>query len=164
MIVELRELLLGTLEEIFSLIFILFSEHLSADTIAGHKVSFPLAFPPQGVRSISYTSRKGHKRVPGQSKRYNPGDIPSQGMNSVELSLSEQWVNGPRMMESIEPKFGTMPEKCSKEMKNRVSHSLLVNCNPTSIGNILQCQNFSSLERLRQSLPMLLMLFPLTLY
>ena len=69
-------------------------------------------------------------------------------MNPVELSMCEQWVNGPRMIESIEPKFGTILEKCSEEMKTRVSHNLLVNSNPTSIGNMLQCQNFSSLERM----------------
>ena len=62
--------------------------------------------------------------------------------------MCEQWVNGPKTIESTEPKFGAMLEKCSEEMRTRVSHNLLVNSNPMSIGNILQCQNFSSLERL----------------
>ena len=69
-------------------------------------------------------------------------------MNPVELSMCEQWINGPKVIERTEPKFGAMLEKCSEVMWTRVSHKLLVNSNPTSIGNIVQCQNFSSLERL----------------
>ena len=69
-------------------------------------------------------------------------------MNPAELSVCEQWLNGPSTIEMTGPKFAAMPEKCSEEMQTMASHNLLINSNPASIGNIICCQNFSSFERL----------------
>ena len=87
------------------------------------------------------------------SGRDNPADIPSRGCTPQQLSESQLWRSGPEWLKTIEmPKpealEDQMPEGCQVEMKAETSHGLLVATESAGIGQIIRCENFSSLTRL----------------
>ncbi len=90
----------------------------------------------------------------------NPADIPSRGILPTELASSELWWSGPKWLTSMEnPSNGScdvMPEECRNEMKvkdqnalNKQSLStLVVHGSKNSLSDVINCKDYSSLERL----------------
>ncbi len=89
---------------------------------------------------------------PGKS---NPADLPSRGLNMLEMSVSQLWRTGPGWLNCDAPSFSdngvtSMPELCVSELKKSgtVSHDLLTIETKPSVGEMILCENFSSLQRL----------------
>ena len=82
----------------------------------------------------------------------NPANMPSRGTSSKDLETSLTWRHGPDWL----PKFSSadlsddlpMPEDCIAEMKSSVSHSLLVETESRGIGNLMECERYSKLQKL----------------
>ena len=82
--------------------------------------------------------------------RENPADLPSRGLTMQELATSGLWLSGPawlkdKLYHSPEP---PLPEECLLEMKLKTTHGLLISNDSPSIEEIIDCTNFSSLNRL----------------
>ena len=88
----------------------------------------------------------------------NPADMPSRGMDPLQLVNNPFWFNGPRWLcESSSEELSDscipehVPECCATELKVKdsrrcpESHSLLVSDHKDSM---IRCENFSSLKRL----------------
>lgn len=93
------------------------------------------------------------RHCPGEE---NPADIPSRGMGASELSKSHLWLRGPNWLcdcldlpEELEVDTST-PEECCQEMKSKnVAHSLLAQqVDRPRIGQLMNCKDFSSLNKL----------------
>ena len=90
---------------------------------------------------------------PGQ---HNPADIPSRGHTPQQLLESSLWRSGPEWLKSsklneAEPLELPMPEDCQIEMKTdkaETAHGLQTMAEPPGIGQLMACENFSSLSRL----------------
>ena len=87
------------------------------------------------------------------SGKSNPADAPSRGLTPLELSVNPLWRNGPDWLAADEPEADVpelpMPMECVAEMKARCQksmHSLLVTKEQTGLGQILKCENFSTLK------------------
>ena len=104
------------------------------------------------IRKLTPLSRWRH--CPG---RVNPADLPSRGMSPMELSSSPLWLCGPHWMpatttespEELQPQ--DMPAECAVEMKviiRRQLHTLIASNQPTGLGEMIKCENFSTLTRL----------------
>ena len=84
----------------------------------------------------------------------NPADLPSRGITMLELSASKLWHSGPKWLHVDVPPHSieslTMPESCTHELKLKPnpSHNLLVTEKMTTIGSVMQCEDFSDLQRL----------------
>ena len=82
----------------------------------------------------------------------NPADLPSRGLTPCELAASQLWRNGPDWLKkkelTCEDLEVQMPEECKTEMKVEVSHSLLAKMTALGIGQLLDCEDFSSFCRL----------------
>ena len=100
------------------------------------------------------------KHCPGTD---NPADLPSRGVDCCKLEANTLWWNGPKWLTSSESldtanalNKELLPEECLTEMKasdQRVAltgdlSALTVNSEPALLSNVLQCEAFSSLERL----------------
>ena len=89
------------------------------------------------------------------ARQNNPADLPSRGLAPCELSDSQLWWKGPDWLENSDLGDGnseaTMPEECERELKvdrGEVSHGLLVASPSPGIGQLMKCEDFSSLRRL----------------
>ena len=89
------------------------------------------------------------------SDETNPADLPSRGLTLLELSVSRLWRNGPEWLgtkltspEEINP--ANMPEECASEMKikSQPAHNLLTPNSKLTTGEIMDCQDHSTMSRL----------------
>ena len=85
----------------------------------------------------------------------NPADLPSRGMSLTQLTTSDLWRRGPDWLTSGElsvcQEEEPMPEECIQELKakdRRLLHSLVVVEPTTRISQLIQCEHFSSAQRL----------------
>ena len=87
--------------------------------------------------------------------RTNPADLPSRGLCMLELSVSQLWRTGPGWLSmdapicsDVEPVC--MPELCASELKagSKLSHNLLAIERSNSVGEVISCEDFSTLQRL----------------
>ncbi len=95
------------------------------------------------------------RHCPGEE---NPADILSRGMTASELSVNHLWLNGPdwlytcpgRLSDEESDEIATAPVECAQEMKSkRTTHSLLApDGDGIHLGQVIQCETFSSLHRL----------------
>ena len=74
----------------------------------------------------------------------NPADLPSRGMNPVELSLSNLWIHGPKWLREPvgEDHVGEilMPVECAAEMRAKdrdVTLNLLVTADGTRLDQVI---------------------------
>lgn len=87
--------------------------------------------------------------------RDNPADLPSRGISLTQLTTSNLWRRGPDWLTNGEPSVcegeEPMPEECVRELKakdRKLLHSLVV-VEPTArIGQLIQCERYSSAQRL----------------
>lgn len=88
--------------------------------------------------------------------RDNPADIPSRGCTPQQLADSQLWMSGPEWLRTVELNPSKtlqfqMPEECQVEMKANKAETtlgLLAAVAPTGLGEIMNCDNYSSLTRL----------------
>ncbi len=85
----------------------------------------------------------------------NPADLPSRGMSFTQLAASTLWKNGPDWLRSGElgmwQQEEPLPEECVEELKakdRRLLHSLIVIETTAGIGQLIQCEHFSSAQSL----------------
>ena len=85
----------------------------------------------------------------------NPADIPSRGFTPKELATSKLWMNGPDWLSDsvviCDSPLPTMLEECRTEMRANdpeKSIGLLTTAGLPSIGQLMNCGDFSSLHRL----------------
>lgn len=105
------------------------------------------------IRRLTHIDRWKH--CPGVD---NPADIPSRGSSPAELSTSQLWRHGPDWLKvqdwshMSEDELEPIPEECLEEMKSKersmFAHSLLVVEESRRISAIMDCNDFSSLQRL----------------
>ena len=87
---------------------------------------------------------------PGAS---NPADLPSRGLASLELSVSQLWRQGPEWLQaSFEPRIESdircMPRECSAKLKATQYHNLLSMESKRAMETILDPTKFSTLSKL----------------
>ena len=88
------------------------------------------------------------------SGRDNPADIPSRGLAPLELSVSVRWREGPSWLGEGDQGANTelqLPTECLAEMRvtdRQAVHDLLTTGDTTGLGQIMDCKEFSSLDRL----------------
>ena len=103
---------------------------------------------------VSEIRRRVHpefwNHCPGSS---NPADLPSRGLTSLELSVSQHWRRGPEWLRvnlepSLQSEVQSMPRECALELKATQSHSLVSMEPNTAIESILDPTKFSTPSRL----------------
>lgn len=103
---------------------------------------------------VSEIRRRVHpscwNHCPGVS---NPADLPSRGLPSLELSVSQLWRRGPDWMQtgfepSSESDVQCIPRECAAELKATQYHNLLSMESEQPIETILDPARFSTLSRL----------------
>jgi len=85
------------------------------------------------------------------SGKSNPADIPSRGLSSTELSVSELWKHGPNWLHDDQDTAllpPEMPEACAKELKSPNIFCLMASTDTIHVSNIIDCTKFSSVHRL----------------
>lgn len=95
------------------------------------------------------------RHCPGKE---NPADIPSQGITPLEVAKSTLWLHGPAWLtdstlQGEEEDVLAMPEESLEEMKSKdrkLFHSMLVSSGKlaSNLGQVIACDDFSSLQRL----------------
>lgn len=83
----------------------------------------------------------------------NPADLPSRGLPSLELAVSQLWRRGPEWMQTgFEPSSESgvqgMPTECSAELKATQYHNLLSTVSKETIEAILDPAKYSTLSKL----------------
>ena len=85
----------------------------------------------------------------------NPADLPLRGLTLLELSVNQLWRNGPewlgnRLTPQEETDVVDMPEECATEMKakSQTAHSLLAPNSKPTVGEIMDCKDYSTISRL----------------
>ncbi len=85
----------------------------------------------------------------------NPADLPSRGVPLAQLTTSDLWRGGPDWLSSEElngcQEEEPMSEECTRELRAKdkgLLHSLVVVAPMTRIGQLIQCEHFSSIQRL----------------
>lgn len=83
----------------------------------------------------------------------NPADLPSRGLTSLELSVSQLWRHGPEWLQSgfepnIQCEMESMPVECTAELRNNQVHNLVSTTPVTTIESVLDPTKFSTLSRL----------------
>ena len=85
----------------------------------------------------------------------NPADLPSRGLTSLELSVSQLWRRGPEWMQTgSDPNSDSgvlaqgMPSECYAELKAIQQHNLVATESKGAIEAILDPTKFSTLSRL----------------
>ena len=85
----------------------------------------------------------------------NPADLPSRGLSTLELSVSQLWRAGPEWLGMDIPVSSDidslpMPTLCLPELKSssKPSHNLLVIERSPHVEDVMSCSDFSSLRRL----------------
>ena len=85
----------------------------------------------------------------------NPADLPSRGISPRELECNQAWLHGPQWLPKMslkqQRKEIDMPVECAAELKGKdiiISHSLVVSTASPTIGTVINCQQFSKLQRL----------------
>ena len=84
----------------------------------------------------------------------NPADLPSRGVSPTELAQSKLWTDGPEWLkfpsscDSVQDV--SMPSECANEMRvaDRQALNLLVSTRNQTLEQVMQCENFSTLQRL----------------
>ena len=101
------------------------------------------------IRSRVTLSQWNH--CPGTS---NPSDLPTRGLTSVELSVSQLWRQGPKWLQTgseptlQDPEISQhMPTECALELKGVPSHSL-VSVESKSIESIVDLGKYSTFAKL----------------
>ena len=86
------------------------------------------------------------------AEKDNPADLPSRGLSLPNLSLSQLWSEGPEWLndEFSEIHFDdiTIPEECVTELRGTESYNLLVTEERKGLSEIIDCQRYSSINRL----------------
>ncbi len=88
------------------------------------------------------------------SGKGNPADILSRGLSPLELSVNSLWRNGPDWLQRGESAGYLeleLPEECLSEMRAKdvkTAHGLLTTGETTGLSQIMNCEDFSSLDRL----------------
>ena len=102
------------------------------------------------IRSLIHPDRWSHC-----SGRDNPADIPSRGSAPLELSINVLWRDGPEWLQEKQlydtDSELSMPEDCIAEMKAKdknLAHGLLTTKEPLGLGQVINCEDFSTLDRL----------------
>ncbi len=109
---------------------------------------------------VQYRVSDIRKLLPTDCSRHcsgieNPADLPSRGLNPVQLSLSDLRTKGSKLLG--EPANGDegedipMPSKFTVEMRAKdrdATLNLLVNSDSPSLGQVIRCDDYSSLQRL----------------
>ena len=86
--------------------------------------------------------------------RDNPADVPSRGLTPKELATSELWMNGPDWLSDdviCDSPLTPMPEECRTEMQAsdpEKTIGLLTTAGLLNIGQLMKCEDFSSLRHL----------------
>ena len=86
--------------------------------------------------------------------RDNPADIPSRGLTTKELATSKLRMNGPDWLSEgvfCDSPLPTMPEQCRTEMRAndpKKTIGLLTTAELPSLGQLIKCEDFSSLHHL----------------
>jgi hypothetical protein len=100
------------------------------------------------IRRRAHPSLWSH--CPGVS---NPADLPSRGVASLELAVSQLWRRGPKWLQSgFEPtneaEVQCMPTECTAELKTAQHHNLLSLKSKEAVGALLDPARFSTFSRL----------------
>ena len=82
----------------------------------------------------------------------NPADLPSQGIPLPGLSLSQLWSEEPEWLNGdiseIPFEDLTIPEECVTELRSTESCNLLATEERKGLSEIIDCQQYSSINRL----------------
>lgn len=115
----------------------------------------------QGMETLCSESRKGDTKqcspwsLEPLPRKTNPADLPSRGLNMLELSVSQLWWVGIEWLSldtQIYPDIESTPrpELCLPELKasSKLSHNLLAIEKRPNFGDVMSYADFSSLQRL----------------
>ena len=89
---------------------------------------------------------------PGKNNR---ADLPSRGLTLLELSVNRLWRYGPERLNASmapqeEPDSVNMPKECAAEVraKSQPAHNLLAPDSRPTMGEIIDCKDYSTMSRL----------------